>query len=62
MEVVMNGVSFNRDICSKMTRKQFLAAHENVFFLDRDIEDRRKILMDVYSIIKGKLVTEEGLS
>ena len=61
MEVVMNGVSFNRDLCSKMTKKQILEAHEKSCFLDRNIEDRRKILTDVYSIIKGKSVANEGL-
>lgn len=62
MEVVMNGVSFNRDLCSKMTKKQFLEAHEKTYFLDRNIEDRRKILTDVYSVIKGESVINEGLS
>lgn len=61
MDVIMNGVSFNRDVCAKMTSKQFLEAHENAYFLDHNIEDRRKILTDVYSIIKGKSVTNEGL-
>ena len=61
MEVIMNGVSFNRELCAKMTRMQFLEAHENTYFLDRNIEDRRKILTDVYSIIKGKSMTNEGL-
>lgn len=61
MEVVMNGVSFNRDLCSKMTKKHFLEAHEKSCFLDRNIEDRRIILTDVYSIIKGKSVANEGL-
>ena len=62
MEVVMNGVSFNRDLCSKMTKKQFLENKKKTYFLDRNIEDRRKILTDVYSIIKGESVTNEGLS
>lgn len=62
MEVMMNGVSFNRELCSKMSKKQFLEAHEKVFFLDRSVEDRRKILSDVYSIIKNKSFSGKGLS
>lgn len=54
MEVKVNGISFNAELCRKMKKKEFVEHHEKSFFLDKSKEDRCKILEDIYSIITGK--------
>lgn len=56
----VSGVSFNDEECLKMTRKQFVKAHEDKFYLDRPVEERRIILDDAYSIMEGNKLNDLG--
>lgn len=51
--MVINGVSFDERLCLEMRKGNFIKAHEDTFFLDREIRDRRKILSDAYDVMMG---------
>ncbi len=44
-------VSFVNANVAKMTKEDFIAAHENVFWLDKKPDTRRKMLSEVYDMI-----------
>lgn len=52
--MVISGVSFNEGVCKNMGKDQFVKAHEDSFFLDRSMKDRRTILADAYNIMNKK--------
>lgn len=57
--MVMNGVSFNDDLCAAMSKGDFIKLHEESFFLDKSVKDRRKILSDAYDVMfSGKIINE----
>lgn len=47
-------VTFIKDAVKDMTKEQFVAAHVDVFWQDRDKETREKMLAEVYGLIAGK--------
>lgn len=49
--MIVDGVTFIENEVSKMTKKDFVATHINVFWLDRSEKDRQKMLSDTYEII-----------
>lgn len=60
--MVMNGVSFNNEACLAVGKGDFIKAHEDTFFLDKEIRDRRKILSDAYDVMSGnKIYNREAL-
>lgn len=46
-------VTFLRDPVKQLSRQKFIALHLNVFWMDRDEPTRRKMLGEVYDLIKG---------
>lgn len=46
-------VTFIREPAEKQTKADFIAAHVNVFWLDRDKETRTKMLGAVHDLITG---------
>lgn len=52
--MVVENVNFIEKAVRKLMKEEFVRMHENMFFLDRKIEERRKMLSDIYSrIVKG---------
>lgn len=49
MEV--EGINFIEEVIKHMEKGKFIAIHENVYFLDRELNERRKILSDIYNRI-----------
>jgi hypothetical protein len=49
----VEGVIFADDNVALMKKKDFIDLHMNVAFLDREEEDRRNMLSDIYDKIKG---------
>jgi hypothetical protein len=49
----VEGVYFNDANIALMKKKDFVELHINVIFLDREEEDRRNMLSDIYDKIKG---------
>ena len=52
----LNGVSFNEELCLKMSKKEFVKSHVDSLYLDRSKEDREKLLDFAYDKMKGKKV------
>lgn len=50
-ELIFEGIAFNRSLCSKMSKKEFISRHESLF-PDRDKEEREKLLSDIYLQLK----------
>lgn len=48
------GVTFVEEEVKKMSEKDFVKSHSEVFWLDRDKETRKKMLADVFKRITGK--------
>ena len=52
--MVVEGVNFIERAVRMLTKEDFVRMHEDVFFLDRKRDERRRILADIYSrIVKG---------
>lgn len=49
--MVFERVNFNEEEVSKMTAEQFESRHIGIFWLDKDIEIRKKMLAQVYGMI-----------
>lgn len=49
----VENVTFNDDLVKKMKKRKFIEMHKNLFFLDRPLEDREKMLAEIYDDIKG---------
>nr|DAF09547.1 MAG TPA: hypothetical protein [Caudoviricetes sp.] len=52
-------VTFLRDPVKQLSRQKFIALHLNVFWMDRDESTRRKMLGEVYDLIKGPKKTRK---
>ncbi|MBO4549527.1 MAG: hypothetical protein J5733_02245 [Bacteroidaceae bacterium] len=52
--MLFEGVAFVEPSVKKMTKEAFVEAHKDVFWLDRDVKEREKMLSDVYDTIVGK--------
>lgn len=48
----VENVIFNDDLVKKMKKREFIEMHKNLFFLDRPLEDREKMLAEIYDDIK----------
>lgn len=52
--MVVEGVNFIDKAVRRLTKAEFVRMHEDVFFLDRKKEERRRMLANIYSrIVKG---------
>lgn len=47
------GVTFVEAVCKGMSRDEFIEAHKDVFWPDRDEDTRVKMLADVYERMTG---------
>lgn len=52
-------VTFIREPALKQTKTEFIAAHVDVFWLDRDKETRKKMLGAVHDLITGAKKTKK---
>lgn len=50
--MIVEGVNFNSCLVLKMKKRDFIDQHKRVFYLDRPMEDREKILSEIYDKIK----------
>lgn len=48
------GVAFVEEVCSKMSKEEFIEHHKDAFWQDRDEQTREKMLADVYERMTGK--------
>lgn len=48
------GVAFVEEVCSKMSKEEFIEHHKDAFWQDRDEKTRLKMLADVYERMTGK--------
>lgn len=55
--MLFEGVSFNVELCSAMTQKEFVSLHAKTLWKDRNEKERKQMLVDAYRAITGK--TEE---
>ena len=49
--MIVEGVNFVESACVPMGKENFISEFSEVFWLDRPIEDRRKILADAYDMM-----------
>jgi hypothetical protein len=49
--MIVEGVNFVESACVPMGKQGFVKEFEEVFWLDRPIEERRKILADTYDLM-----------
>ena len=54
------GVSFNEELIRKMEKEEFIDQHIDVWFPDRSVAQRRKILSDIYKKVAGKGKDDKG--
>ena len=57
--MIVEGVSFIEPAVKQMKKKEFIEAHKNVFWLDREPKEREKMLSDAYDAITKKKGKEE---
>lgn len=50
-EIRFEGVTFVREECVRMGRENFIKAHLDVFWIDRDKATRRKMLGKAYDLM-----------
>lgn len=50
--MIIEGVNFNAAEIALMTAEEFEQRHIDLFWLDRDIETRKKMLSQVYELVK----------
>lgn len=55
----IEGVGFNEPLIRQMSKEDFVNAHKDVLWLDRDPAAREKMLSDVYDTITGAKETPE---
>lgn len=53
------GVTFVVEAVKVMTKEEFIAQHLDVYWKDRKVSQRKKMLSDVYDKIAGKSSEEE---
>lgn len=46
--MVVEGINFIEGAVRRLDADEFIRMHENVFFLDREVGERRRILADIY--------------
>jgi len=51
--MVFEGVTFIEQAIRPMKRQDFIKAHKDAFWLDREPKEREKMLSDVYDQITG---------
>lgn len=54
----VENVTFNDEAVRKMKKREFIDMHKNVFYLDRMLEDRERLLADIYDKIKGSKIID----
>jgi len=47
----VEGVNFIEHACKQMSREDFIKAHKNAVWLDREPKERTKMLSDTYDAI-----------
>lgn len=53
--MIVDGVNFIDDACLKMSKADFVKAHSDVFWLDKEKKERVKALSEAYDLMeKGK--------
>jgi hypothetical protein len=57
--MIIEGVTFVEPAVKQMKKKEFIDAHKDVFWLDREPKEREKILSDAYDAITKQKVKEE---
>lgn len=50
--MIVEGINFNTVECLKMSRRDFIDMHVDLFFLDRPKTKRRRILGDLYDLME----------
>ena len=53
------GVTFLEQAVRQMKKKDFIDAHKDVFWLDREPKEREKLLSDAYDTMCGKAKGKE---
>lgn len=49
--MIIEGISFNEERVRNMKKRDFINSYKNVYFLDRPIEEREKVLSSIYEDI-----------
>lgn len=52
--MIVEGVTFIEPAVKGMKKRDFIKAHKDVLWLDRDQKEREKMLSDVYDTIRKK--------
>ncbi|MBR1467346.1 MAG: hypothetical protein IJ606_01805 [Bacteroidaceae bacterium] len=57
--MLVEGVTFVESSVKKTTKRDFVKAHKDVLWLDREPKEREKMLSDVYDTITGQKKEKE---
>ena len=57
--MIVEGVTFVESAILPMKKQDFIKAHKDVLWLDRDPKEREKMLSDVYDTIKKQKKEKE---
>ena len=49
--MIVEGVNFVDEVCKSMTKEEFVAKFVDVFWTDRPVKERKRILSDTYSLL-----------
>lgn len=49
----VEGITFNDERVRNMKKRDFINSYKNVYFLDRPIEEREKVLSSIYEDISS---------
>lgn len=57
--MIIEGISFNEERVRNMKKRDFINSYKNVYFLDRPIEEREKVLSSIYEDITSSGVQRQ---
>lgn len=57
--MIVEGVTFVEPAVKQQKKRNFIKAHKDVLWLDRDPKEREKMLSDVYDTITGQKKEKE---
>lgn len=49
--MIIDGVTFVEEACTKMSKEEFIEHHKDVFWQDRDESVRKQMLADAYDMM-----------
>ena len=49
--MTVEGVNFVDEVCKSMTKEEFVAKFVDVFWTDRPVKERKRILSDTYALL-----------